>query len=96
MSYAYTLTAVTLREPVGLRENTKEDSAMEARRAITIVEIVAETLLTLAYTLCIVGGEAVRTRRRCRSLAPAKIPARRRHRYCIPKKGKQLLRLLLN
>jgi len=63
MSYAYTLTAVTLREPVGLRENTKEDSAMEARRNITIVEIVAETLLTLAYTLCIVEGEAVRTRR---------------------------------
>jgi hypothetical protein len=32
----------------------KEDSAMAARRTITVVEIVAETLLTLAKMLCIV------------------------------------------
>jgi hypothetical protein len=32
----------------------KEDSAMAVRRTITVVEIVAETLLTLAKMLCIV------------------------------------------
>jgi hypothetical protein len=48
MCSAYTLTDVTSRDPVGRGLNTKEDSAMAARRTITVEEIVAETLLTLA------------------------------------------------
>jgi hypothetical protein len=34
----------------------KEDSAMAARRTITVEEIVAEALLTLAKTLCMTMG----------------------------------------
>jgi hypothetical protein len=45
---AYTLTEVTSRDPVGWGLNTKEDRAIAPRRTITIVDIVAETLLTLA------------------------------------------------
>ena len=45
---AYTLTEVTSRDPVGWGVNTKEDRAIAPRRTITIVDIVAETLLTLA------------------------------------------------
>lgn len=41
-------------DPVGWGVNMKEDSAMAARRTITVVEIVAETLLTLVKMLCIV------------------------------------------
>jgi hypothetical protein len=48
LSSAYTLTEVTSRDPVGRGLNTKEEIAMAARRTITVVEIVAETLLTLA------------------------------------------------
>lgn len=47
-SSAHTLTEVTSREPVGCVPKIKEDSAMAARRTITVVDIVAETLLTLA------------------------------------------------
>jgi hypothetical protein len=45
--FAYTLTEVTSRDPLGWGENTKEDIAIAARRTITIVDIVAEALLTL-------------------------------------------------
>jgi hypothetical protein len=48
MSIAYTLREVTSRDPVGWCVNTKEDREIAARRTITIVDIVAETLLTLA------------------------------------------------
>ena len=44
----HTLTEVTSRDPVGWGVNTKEDRAIAPRRTITIVDIVAETLLTLA------------------------------------------------
>jgi hypothetical protein len=47
-AYAYTLTEVTSRDPVGWGVNTKEDRAIEPRMTITIVDIVAETLLILA------------------------------------------------
>jgi hypothetical protein len=53
-SSAYTLTDVISRDPVGWPANMKEDSAMAARRIITVVEIVAEALLTLVKMLCIV------------------------------------------
>jgi hypothetical protein len=36
----------------------KEDNEMAARRTITVVESVAEILLTLAYMLCIVEDKA--------------------------------------
>ena len=51
---AYTLTEAMSREPVGCAVNMKEDKEMAARRIITVVESVAEKLLTLAYMLCIV------------------------------------------
>ena len=45
---AYTLTELTSRDPVGWGVNTKDDREIAPRRTITIVDIVAETLLTLA------------------------------------------------
>ena len=45
---AYTLTEVTSIEPVGCAVNMKEDNEMAARRTMTVVESVAERLLTLA------------------------------------------------
>ncbi len=48
LSIAYTLTELTWRDPVGLGVNTKEDRAIAPRRTITMEDIVAEMLLTLA------------------------------------------------
>ena len=45
---AYTLTEATSREPVGCAVNMKEDKETATRRTITVVESVAEILLTLA------------------------------------------------
>ena len=45
---AYTLTEVMSIEPVGCAVNMKEDNEMAARRTMTVVESVAERLLTLA------------------------------------------------
>lgn len=47
MHFAYTLTEVTSRDPLGYVVNTKDDRAIALRRTITMVDIVAETLLTL-------------------------------------------------
>jgi hypothetical protein len=58
ISSAYTLTVVTSRDPVEWAVNMKEDMEMAARRTITVVVIVAETLLTLAKILCIVEVNA--------------------------------------
>jgi hypothetical protein len=48
VAIAYTLREVTSRDPVGWGAKTKDDRAIAVRRTITIVDTVAETLLTLA------------------------------------------------